>query len=133
MSKKMSPNIEHFGLKAKDTEKLATWYEQVLGLRIIYKNKKEPPTFFVQGAEGSMLEIFPYSKEVVSLSNQENQKFHIAIGVQNLEETITVLSAKGIMFSEKIKGASGGVRLTVIRDPEGNYVQLIYRPNPFKL
>jgi catechol 2,3-dioxygenase-like lactoylglutathione lyase family enzyme len=46
MSAKMSFHIEHIGLKAKDTGKLAAWYERILGLRIIYRNQKEPPTFF---------------------------------------------------------------------------------------
>lgn len=30
---------------AKDTEALASWYENVYGFRIVYKNKKTPPTF----------------------------------------------------------------------------------------
>jgi len=128
MSGDMALNIEHIGLMAKDTEKLAAWYEQVLGLRIIYKNKKEPPTFFVKGAEGPSIEIFPYSQEGAPPAALEDSKFHLAMGVLDLEEIIVALSKKGVIFNGKIKEASGGVRLITIHDPEGNHIQFVQRP-----
>jgi catechol 2,3-dioxygenase-like lactoylglutathione lyase family enzyme len=79
-----------------------------------------------------MLEILPDPRGAAGPSDPENPKFHIAVSVANLEETVAALGEEGVVFSEKIKEASGGVRLSVIRDPEGNDVQLIYRPHPFQ-
>lgn len=124
--------VEHLGLMAEDTEKLASWYEQVLGFRVIYRNKKEPPTFFVGGEQGSMIEILPRPKGTAASAEQEKQGFHIAIEVEDFEQAIADLRAKGVVFDGEAKEASGGVRLIVMQDPEGNQIQLIYRPNPFK-
>jgi len=67
----MHPSIEHLGVIAKDTEKMAQWYESVLGFSIIYRNKKTPPTFFVKDIRGLLIEIFPGSGEVAT-SSKEN-------------------------------------------------------------
>ena len=53
----MIKGIEHLGLMAKDPEKLAQWYEEVLDFRVIYKTASTPPAFFIAGQEKGVIEI----------------------------------------------------------------------------
>lgn len=53
--------VEHIGLMADDTKRLAEWYKEVLDLKIFYKisENKNNPIYFLKGKKGSIIEIFP--------------------------------------------------------------------------
>ena len=122
--------IEHMAIAAKDTAALARWYQDRLGFTVAYDNKKDPPTIFVRLGEGSLLEIIPASQEPRrERKTSDPGMSHFAISVQDFEAVQADLTAKGIEVRD-IREASRGVKVGFFEDPEGNLVQVIYRPEP---
>lgn len=126
----MSYGIEHIGLMAQDPEKLATWYQKNLGFRVVYKNSKTPPTFFLAPDSGSMIEIMPYKEGSPVPSDSEKERVHLAIKVDDFEVATADLKKKGVQFIGEPKESSSGVKVVFFQDPEGNVAQLIFRPQP---
>src|SRR5215210_683744 len=58
-STEMVAGVDHVAIAAKDTRALGAWYCEVLGLRILFDNGKEPPTYLVGGDMGAVIEIMP--------------------------------------------------------------------------
>lgn len=76
-----------------------------------------------------MLEILPASELGEEKSEGKQGLRHFALTVEDIDAAKQILSENGanIMYA---KDASGGVKVLFFTDPEGNIVQLIYRPNP---
>jgi glyoxylase I family protein len=124
--------IEHFGVMARDPEKLAAWYRKVLNFKVISHNQKTSPTIFVAAENGSMLEIMPFTDDAILLSGKEKRAIHLALTVNDLDRTIADLTEKGVEFVGEVKEDSKGVRLIYFKDPECNWFQLIFRPKPLR-
>lgn len=122
--------IEHIGLMAQDPESLAAWYQKSFGFRVVYKNSKTPPTFFLAPDSGSMIEITPYKEGSPLSSDAAKERVHLAIKVDDFEAATSELKKKGIQFIGEPKESFGGMKLVFFQDPEGNSVQLVYRPQP---
>ncbi|MBI4531870.1 MAG: VOC family protein [Candidatus Latescibacteria bacterium] len=124
--------IEHVAIAAKDTEGLCSWYQTVLGFRVVYDNKKSPPTYFVRLGNQtlSLIEILPAGEGApVRKETSDPGINHIAITVDEFETAVEDLESKGVVM-ENIREASGGVKVGFFHDPEGNLLQIIDRPNP---
>ena len=126
----MFSGVEHFAIAAKDTARLAQWYRDVLGFTVIYDNKKEPPTFFVRLGAGSTMEMIPASEAARGTRKTNDPGLsHFALSVASFDAAQADLKAKGIELRD-IRDASRGVKVGYFDDPEGNLVQVIYRPEP---
>lgn len=125
----MYTGIEHTALAAQDTEKLAQWYVDTFGFEVAYRNQKEPPTFFVK-LGSSLLEIIPANDQArVSRENADPGLSHFAVSVNDFDQAVADLADKQIEVTG-VREASGGVKVGFVADPEGNSMQVIYRPNP---
>lgn len=125
----MYTGIEHTALAAQDTQVLAMWYVETFGFSIAYQNQKDPPTFFVKLGQG-LLEIIPANDaERTTRDNADPGLSHFAISVDDFNAAVGKLANKGIEVTG-IREASGGVQVGFVADPEGNALQVIYRPNP---
>jgi len=52
------------------------------------------------------------------------------MSVTDFDAAYAALKAKGVKFTGEPKDASGGVKVVFFTDPEGNLIQIIYRPQP---
>lgn len=119
----MIKGIEHFGLMAKDPEKLAHWYEKALGFRIVFQIGS-PPQIFIAGKEKGMIEIIPWEEGV---SSEKDNKTHIAIEVDDFEAAIEQLRNAGVTVEEPRNIFATG-KAAFLRDIEDNVLHLVYRP-----
>lgn len=127
----MFNGIEHVAIAAKDTDALSKWYCDVLDFSVAYKNVRTPPTYFVRGTYGSMIEIIPANDAPPVAHDEKDAGLrHLAISVDDFDAACADLKSKGVSFIAAPKEASGGVKLVFFTDPEGNLLHLIYRPNP---
>lgn len=125
----MYKNVEHTAIAAKDTAGLSAWYCKTLGFKVAYDNKKSPPTMFVKLGD-SLIELIPASdKTPVARESADPGLSHFAIAVDDFDAALADLKKKGVAISG-IREASGGVKVGFFPDPEGNLLQIIYRPNP---
>ncbi len=129
----MVKGIEHIGVMARDTAALAEWYERVLGMRTVFRNDASPATFFLAAGEGpvgrgSLIEIFPFREGPEYPATPGRQILHIAFAIEDWDAAVERLRSHGVsLIGEPVDVFNGG-RLAFFNDPEGNWLQLMYRP-----
>lgn len=123
--------IEHFAIYAEDTVALADWYCEKFGLKVVFRNEQQPPTFFVADGEGMAIEIIgrPPRAQPIDFGDV----FHFAFLVDDFDKTLADLQAKGVEFEDELQFAGGAVRLCYFADPAGNRGQIVYRAEPLGL
>ena len=125
----MYKGIEHAAIAAQDTTALCRWYCDTFGFEVAYDNKKSPPTYFVKLGTGLIELISSGEASRVERENTDPGLSHLAISVDDFDAAAADLEARGIAL-ENVREASGGVKVGFLKDPEGNLLQVISRPNP---
>ena len=122
----MFKGLEHTAIASPDPQKLAQWYADHLEFRI---NFEYSGNYFVRAQNGSMLEIIPSEGERPSNQMKDPGIRHLAIEVEDFDEGMRMLAARGIEF---VAGPfnNQGNRLVFFTDCDGNLLHLISRPQP---
>lgn len=123
-------NIEHLGIYSPNTKRLTDWYCDMLGFEITFKISKDQPEksiYFLKGAKGMVIEILPSNNEQHKRILDDPGYSHIGITVDNFEEAEEALKSKGIILNIKRKTS---IEWTIgyFNDPDGNVLEIIYRP-----
>ena len=123
----MVKGVDHVAIAAKDSKALAQWYCDLLGMRILFDNGKEPGTYLVGGEMGGVLEIMPDNGEKPT----PHQPFdpgirHIAFRVSDFDAAYQSLQGKVLGLMPPAPAAGGG-QVAFFHDLEGNLVQLVSR------
>jgi catechol-2,3-dioxygenase len=127
----MPNSIEHVGLKAKNPKRLAEWYQKIFELKIISCNGKTPPTFFIGGEEGCLIEIMPKPEDSEILSSLQKKEVHLAIKVADFPAMVDKLRNNAINIGN-IEYKPNITNMAFFADPEDNWVQVVYRPTPLR-
>jgi catechol 2,3-dioxygenase-like lactoylglutathione lyase family enzyme len=120
--------IEHFAIYAEDTVALADWYCDKFGMKVVFKGKQDPPMIFVADKEGMCIEIIGRPPRTQPIDF--NTVFHFAFLVDDFDQAVAELKAKGVPLEDEVVGAAPGVRLCFFDDPAGNRGQLAWRAEP---
>lgn len=124
--------FDHVGITVKDLVKSVDFYTKVLNFK--EGNKFEYPdrgvTIQFLNASGVQLELFGHSKEVSEAEKKPLQAgvAHIALEVENLNETYEKLKAKGVKFEREPRVAMMGQKIVFLNDPDGNRLELVEWP-----
>jgi glyoxylase I family protein len=129
----MNVSVEHIALVARDPVALKSWYERVLGARVVFDNGQNPPTYLL--ALGHVwFEIYAADKSLPDAANNKLAGFrHLALRVDSLEAAQAELEKRGVNFSEPERPAGGGGRVLFFADGEGNLLHLVERPKDFRI
>jgi len=121
-------NVEHIGLSAEDSEALASWYANVLGLREVNRISKDgrPPIVFLQGEYGAVVEILPTDVAQVEHALKVPGFTHLGLPVSDIDAEITRLTTMGVKVWG-VRSTSNGWTIGYLNDPEGNILELIQR------
>lgn len=126
----MFTGFEHPAIAAADPENLASWYCNLFGFRIVYDNGKNPPIYLLKTPDGSMLEILPAENGQPSDYEPRQIGFrHLAITVTDFPRALEYLKEKDLQFFD-LRDTFDGGKLVFFRDPEGNLLHLMWRPQP---
>lgn len=125
----MITGIEHIGLYAKDTKKLADWYVENMNAKIVFTN--DSGVYFIAFSDKSMIEICKNDNEdnVPTEMNAPGLR-HIALSVDNFDETADVIKKTGVEILTEPVTLPNGVSTMFFRDIEGNILHLISRKTP---
>lgn len=120
----------HTRMRVSDLDRTIRFYTEVLGLDVL--QRKTSP----RGSQLAFLQV-PNSDELIELTSfppsgpvhVQEDLVHLAFQVDNLEDTIAALGAKGIPITDGPTTTSSGSRFIFIDAPDGYEIELIERPS----
>lgn len=127
----MVTGIEHVAVVSKNTAALKNWYMQVFGGEVVYDNGKG--TYFLAFSDGSMIEFVTASQDKPDDEEHSAGIRHIAFAVtaEAFDEIVPVLKAdERVEEVHDVSENAKGLKTYWFRDIEGNFMHLIYRPEP---
>ncbi len=124
----------HTRMRVSDLDETIQFYTTVLGLEVI--ERKTSP----RGSHLAFLKV-PNSDELIELTSfppsgpvkVQEDLVHLAFQVDNLDETIASLNAKGVKITDGPTKTSSGSRFIFIDAPDGYEIELIERPTGMKI
>jgi lactoylglutathione lyase len=119
----------HTRMRVSDMDETVQFYTGVLGLEVM--ERKTSP----RGSHLAFLKV-PNSEELIELASYppsgpvtvQEDLVHLAFQVENLDDTMRDLSAKGIKITDGPTQSSSGSRFIFIDAPDGYEIELIERP-----
>jgi lactoylglutathione lyase len=119
----------HTRMRVSDMDQTVQFYTGVLGLEVM--ERKTSP----RGSHLAFLKV-PNSEELIELASYppsgpvtvQKDLVHLAFQVENLDDTMRDLSAKGIKITDGPTQSSSGSRFIFIDAPDGYEIELIERP-----
>lgn len=127
----MVSGIEHIAVVSHDTAALKDWYMEIFGGRVVYDNGKG--TYFLQFSDGSMIEFVSAKEDKPADTEKAAGIRHIAFSVtpKAFDEIVPKLKADGrVEEVHDVSESAKGIKTYWFRDIEGNFMHLIYRPDP---
>lgn len=124
----------HTRMRVSDLEETIRFYTTVLGLDVV--ERKTSP----RGSQLAFLKV-PNSDELIELTSfppsgpvkVQEDLVHLAFQVENLDDTIAALNAKGVEITDGPTKTSSGSRFIFIDAPDGYEIELIERPPGVKI
>ena len=127
----MIKGIEHIAVCAKDTKALTDWYVKMFGWTVVYDNGKG--TYFLAFEDGSMIEFVSAEEDRIADAERLAGIRHIALAVtaEAFDEIVPVLKADDrVEEVHDVSENAKGLKTYWFRDIDGNFMHLIYRPEP---
>ena len=124
----MVKGIEHIAIAARDTAALKEWYIRVFDFKQVYDNGKG--TYFLKAQDGSMIEYIKATDETDKLAEKALGIRHLAIAVEDFEGMVNILTKENVEVVTAPVITLNGIKTFFFRDPVGNILHLIYRPQP---
>jgi len=121
--------VEHLGIYAADSEGLSQWYRERLGFAVVRKLEKEgrPPIYFLKAEAGWEIEILPSPSSPRKRDLTDPGYSHIGLVVEDFDQTAAFLESRGISLHD-VRATSIGWKIGYFEDPEGNRLEIVYRP-----
>jgi glyoxylase I family protein len=122
-------NAEHIGIYAHDPACLSEWYIDKLGFTVVRTLEKEgrPPILFLQGEAGMVIEILPSTSPRPDRGLMDPGYSHIGLLVSDFEQAVASLQSSGVSVHDA-RSTSNGWTIGYFEDPEGNQLEIVYRP-----
>lgn len=128
----MVTGVDHVAIAAKDTRALTQWYCDVLGMRVLFQNDRDPATYLVGGTMGAVIEIMPDNGERPVVHQPYDPGIrHLALRVQDFDSAyarLQQLHQEGTVLGLMPPApAAGGGQIAFFHDPEGTLIQIVSR------
>jgi catechol 2,3-dioxygenase-like lactoylglutathione lyase family enzyme len=116
----MKFTIQHIELHVSSLEKAKDFYVNKLGLEIL----EEIPVINLLALKAGNVRISIFSGYESDMDrNPRNASSHFVFQTDDIELTYSELTAKGVVFDDKIREAPGFVRFLSTMDPDGNKIE----------
>jgi glyoxylase I family protein len=123
--------IDHPGVAANDVEQLADWYCDVFGYEKWFKHENADPlrpVWMLRAPDGTLLEVMPKDDTARPARTTWTPGWsHLALRVENIDDAIAFLDAKGVTWGGSVINAIGGGNVRNLFDPDGNMLQILQR------
>ncbi|MBI1832637.1 MAG: VOC family protein [Planctomycetes bacterium] len=122
-------HIEHIAFNVADPVRMAAWYVEHLGLRVLRKQEQAPFTHFLADAAGRVvLELYCHAKAAMpNYAAIEPLSLHIAFQADDVAAERQRLIAAGCTAAGDVITTDAGDIMTFVRDPWRLTIQLVKR------
>lgn len=124
--------VEHVAWMVEDPLKVAEWYTNHLGFRVVRRLTERPWTHFLLApGDAMMVEVYnnPLA-EVPDYAAQDALVLHLAFGVDDVPAERDRLLAAGATIDTDCQVTADGDTICMMRDPWGFAIQLVKRAAP---
>jgi lactoylglutathione lyase len=128
----MITRIGHIAIRAKDIEKTAAFYRDVLGFSEAFRMKNPEGTalgsvhIFV--APSQYIEIFPNGTKTAEHDNETLGVSHLCFEVDNAAKAIKEIRSRGAPIDSELKRGFSRCIQFWTHDPDGNSIELMELP-----
>lgn len=124
--------LEHVALNVADPAKMAQWYVDNLGMKVMREGP--PPVnmrFLADSGGNMMLELYHNPPEAVpNYAAMDPLLLHVAFMVDDVDAVRGKLIAAGATAVAEVTVTPAGDKLAMLRDPWGLAIQLVHRAEP---
>lgn len=121
--------IEHFAVFAADLEAARAFYAEAMGLRVIVDNSRAPtPGYFLADDAGTALEVIARPAGIPAADTR--YVCHVAFVVDDFDAARAALEQRGARFEADTEVHNAAMRTAFFADPDGNRLQIVWRPAP---
>lgn len=107
-------------------KKLATWYEDVLGLKVTWRSNHPQDTGILFGFDGETTDLWIGQHDRVRGKNKDVYRIMINLKVDSVTKHYKELVKKGVRFEAKpFKAPTLPYWFATFYDPENNILQLV--------
>jgi catechol 2,3-dioxygenase-like lactoylglutathione lyase family enzyme len=124
--------LEHVALNVTDPVKMAQWYVDNLGMKVLRAGP--PPVngrFVADGNGNMMLELYRNPPDAVpDYASMDPLLLHVAFMVDDVDATCARLIGAGATSAGDIEVTPAGDKIAMLRDPWGLAIQFVNRADP---
>lgn len=124
--------LEHVGLNVADPIKMAQWYVENLGMKVLREGPPPANARFLADSGGNMmLEVYRNPPDAVpNYAAMDPLLLHVAFMVDDVDTVRQKLLAAGATPAGEVTTTPAGDKLAMLRDPWGLAIQLLRRADP---
>ena len=126
----MIKGMDHVALVTTDVERATKFYTEVVGLRETARlETTHSGTIVFVGVNGTTVELFGGGKPTAAADGGEVGYKHICFLVDDVDAEYARLKDRNVEFDMEPATVDAGLRIAFFRDPDGNRVELMQRPD----
>ena len=121
-------SLGHIGIKVKNLEKSIAFYTETMGfpeMFRLYRDDGRAWLVYLRITDDQYLEIFPEAIQDRAPEPENNGINHFCLTVENIEEIVCQLEAKGVALYWPLKTGADNNRQAWVQDPDGNRIELM--------
>ncbi len=126
--------ILHTCLNVADLDRSIGFYTQLMGMKFVSRRdikQNNAEIAFVEDGSGGAIELTHW-RDKKTLAEGDNFD-HIAFAVGDVKAAVDELKAKGVTIAmEPFSLGGSSSKIAFIKDPDGNWLELIERPSAAK-
>jgi len=124
--------FEHVALNVADPIKMAKWYVDNLGMKVLREGPAPINARFLADSGGNMmLELYHNPPEAVpNYAAMDPLLLHVAFMVHDVDAVRQKLIAAGATPAGEVTTTPAGDKLAMLRDPWGLAIQFLHRADP---
>lgn len=127
------PKVDHFAFEVSDIDKSISFYTEILGLKLLFKQLDEVhhevfAFLELDGGNLELLQALDKDNEPTSFKKPEiKQPYcpHIAIKTENMEKLISKLESKKVTIIKGPLEIPGKVKWVYVSDPDSNIIEFV--------
>lgn len=123
--------LEHVAINVPEPAKMAAWWSENLGMRIVMSSDASPFMHFIADEAGSMMEL--YNNPAAPMPDYESTNpfnLHIAFSSSDIDADLQRLEAAGATRVTDVTTTPAGDKLVFLRDPWHVPFQFVQRQKP---